>query len=155
MSGDFGGAAGFVNVLPRLFRPFDLTLRIKTAEQPGNEETCFFADGGVIDTTAVTAVVAKGARKVVAVITNLGRAPFGPKGNLEVNNGNIGSLLALFGATPTPRELLAGPNVTPNGKGIGPTIMNQIFNNNEARRQAPPSPPFALSFARAHRKAST
>jgi len=139
MSGDFFGIAGFLDCLPRLFGPFDVALRIKTAEQPGNEETCFFADGGTIDGTAVAAVVAQGARKATAVITNLGQSPFGPNGNLEVHNANILALLSLFGATPSNKKFFPLPNRTPAGA-WGPTIMNQIFDNDVARAR-PPSPP--------------
>mmetsp|Transcript_13338 Transcript_13338/g.38976 ORF Transcript_13338/g.38976 Transcript_13338/m.38976 type:complete len:248 (+) Transcript_13338:388-1131(+) len=121
-SGDAAGPAA-----TRIGSPFaslaDMTFRIQTAPQQGKEETCLFIDGGPVDNTAIASTVAKGARSVVAVITNFGLSPFDQLGNLRGSNNYIQNLLALFGAGTAP------PATPAQMKGY--LVMNQIFNNDE------------------------
>jgi len=55
-------------------REFDVSLKIRTNPADASE-TVLFSDGGLLDNTAVTSAVAKGASKVVSILTNIG-APY-------------------------------------------------------------------------------
>lgn len=118
--------------------PILLSLRIKTTDSKPNackvspEQTCLFTDGGATDSTAIIPAVAKGAKSVVAVLTNIEEGIF-PKGEgrFTLKGGTVLSLASLFGVVN--QKLLAGRRVGRMAIKTGGSgqwgIINQIFSN--------------------------
>ena len=104
MGGDAVGAPGVLfPACCEFSRTIDISLRVKTA--PLHAETCLFTDGGVLENLAIAPTVAKGARRIASVMTNMPSDLFEPtcltpQGPPRLRVLKIQGLAALFGCLP-------------------------------------------------------
>jgi len=108
-------------------REFDVSLKIRTNPADASE-TVLFSDGGLLDNTAVTSAVAKGASKVVSILTNIS-APYVKDFFNDQRKVIKPELAALFGIVyQEPPAALQYGAIAPPSNGLTPQLCHGLRN---------------------------